>query len=187
MDAKFLASIFAAPPKILGRQLKPFCCGHAATLAAVNSPFLSDGKVTPEELIVAVWVCSQTYEDGKSRFREEPVAIESECKAWGKSVGQWNFEAANALFQIYLSEHTRAPDRWKNKEAKKGKAPWPLTIVTSLMQELNISLSEAWNMPLQEALWYYAAIAESKGDDSLISEEERQRLEFSRKHRAVQS
>jgi len=55
-----------------------------------------------------------------------------------------------------------------------------------MMMNLGLSESHAWNMPMQAALWYFASIAEANGDESLITEQERQRMKLA-KEMAVQN
>lgn len=184
MDSNFIASVFATPPVVLGRKLKPFCCGHASLLDGLESAYIRGGAVNSQELIVAVWICSNTFEVGKHKITEELEELTAECLTWGASVGVWNFKEAHAIFTRYMEDHTRAPERWKKKGSDSSRAPWPLVVATTLMQELMVSESRAWNMPLQEALWYFAAISERQGDKSLVTEEDRDRRAIARANRA---
>jgi hypothetical protein len=181
VDEKFLSSVFATPPVILGRQLKPFCCGHAVVLAGLNSPFIIGGELTVVELYIAVWVCSHTYEELQVKFLKDTNSVSGEFAEFvSKSIDDCSFAATNIAFQSYLSEHLKAPDKWKRSDAKSAKAPWPLIIATRLMKELKFTEEKAWNMPMQMALWYFAAISEFNGDDSLITPLERERMAMAR-------
>ena len=176
MDPRFLAAVFARPPVVLGRQLRPFCCGHAVLLDALESPYIRGGALAQDgtDLIKAVWICSQTYEQGRDGLMRPPEAIAVECQQWGESLKAESLDirAEHDRFTAHLEEHTRAPKRWKKGDEKAAKSPWPLVIAIGLQRELGWSEERAWNAPLQEALWAFAAIAESNGDDSLISEQE---------------
>lgn len=185
MDANFLASILVVPPVVLGVSLRPFCCGHAVLLEAIESPFLRGGNVDREDLIIAVWICSRSFEDGRTQLTGDRGKLLKECEAWGATVGAWDFDASNAAFQNYLAAHLKAPEKWKSKASRGCRAPWPLTVAAGIMMHLRIGESEAWNMPMQMALWYFAAIAEANGDESLITEEERRRIAAA-KERGVQ-
>jgi hypothetical protein len=183
VDEKFLSSVFATPPIILGRQLKPFCCGHAVVLAGLNSPFIVGGELTVSELYIAVWVCSQTYEDLQIKLLGKTDDISKEFKDFvSNAIEDCNYTATNIDFQKYLSEHLKAPDKWKKSDSKSARAPWPLIIATRLMKELKFTEEKAWNMPMQMALWYFAAISEFNGDDSLITPQERERIAIARQN-----
>jgi len=181
VDQDFLASFFAVPPVLLGRKLKPFCCGHAVILASLESPFIVSGKVTPEELIVAVWVCSQTFEEGRDKILNGGDVLRVECEKWGGEIGGFDFSKAVVDFERYLTDYTKAPERWKTKASKEARAPWPLVVATTIMHEFPVSESDAWNMPLPKALWYFAACAEAfYGDESLVSQRDRERAKRAR-------
>lgn len=175
MDSQFLETVFHSPPVLLGRALKPFCCGHAVTLDALESPFVKGGTATLDDLISAIWVCSHSFEEIRSKFGGDRQAMLSECVDWGKSASDFDLQSVNEGFQRYLVEGTRAPQRWKTKESKNSRAPWALTVVTALMREMKMSEAQAWNMPLPQALWYFASISEANGDKSLKTEEDRER------------
>ena len=181
MDANFLACVFAAPPVVLGRQLRPFCCGHAVLLASLKSPFVEGGEVDTADFLLAVWICSMPFEEGRAKLMR-PQGVAQEAKEWGEGVGSFDYPAELSAFRAYLVEHTRAPARWRRADSKSSKAPWPLVVSTVLMRELGLPESEAWNKPLQEAMWLFATIAEQNGDDSLVSEEERRRAREAREN-----
>ena len=183
MDANFLACVFAAPPTVLGRPLRPFCPGHAVLLAALKSPFVEGGPVDTADFLVAVWICSMPFEEGRAKLMR-PEGVSKEAEDWGRGIGGFDYAKELSTFRAYLVEHTRAPARWQREDAKKAKAPWPLVITTVLMRDFKLSESEAWNKPLQEALWQFASIAEQNGDDSLVSEEERERARMAREQPA---
>lgn len=176
VDPRFLAAVFARPPVVLGRQLRPFCCGHAVLLDALESPYIRGGPLAQNgsDLIKAVWICSQTYEAARDGLMRPPEVIAAEAQQWGASMKADGLDvrAEHERFSAYLEEHTRAPKRWKKGDEKAAKSPWPLTIAIGLQRELGWTETRAWNAPLQEALWAFAVISEANGDDSLISEEE---------------
>lgn len=184
MDSTFLSSVFSIPPIVLGRQLKPFCCGHAVVLTGLNSPYLIGGKISANELFIAVFICSKSYEEIKKLLTSgEEVYLESYRQWIREELDFFSLADSDAIFQEYLIEHLKAPDRWQKKDAKHSKAPWPLTIATGLMRELKFSEDEAWNMPMQQAFWYFAAVAEAEGDDSLVSEKEKKLLAIARENK----
>ena len=142
----------------------------------MESPYLRGGPLAQDgaDLIKAVWLCSQTYEDARDSLMRPPEAIAAEAHQWGESMKMIGLDirAEHDRFSAFLEEHTRAPKRWKKGDEKAAKSPWPLTIAIGLQRELGWSETRAWNAPLQEALWAFAVISEANGDDSLVSEEE---------------
>jgi hypothetical protein len=178
VDETFLASVFATPPVILGKQLLPFSCAHASFLYAIESPYMIGGSLTPDEICIAIWICSLKFEEIQCRIGKDVNVVSSEFKEWVSSfLGVHKINDANESFQQYLEQHLRAPERWKKKESKPSKSPWPLTIATNLMRELKFSEEKAWNLSMPLALWYFAAIAEANGDESLITEQEKEAAE----------
>lgn len=133
------------------------------------------------DFLLAVWVCSMPFEDGRAKLMR-PQGIQGEAEEWGKGIGAFDYPAELSTFRAYLVEHTRAPARWQRADSKKAKSPWPLVMATVLMREFGMSETDAWNKPLQEAMWLFASVAEQNGDDSLVSEEERERAKAAREH-----
>jgi len=190
VDETFLEAFYVVPPKVLGKQLLPFSCGRAMNLEVLESPFMRGGLITPPDLIVGVWVCSQKYKDCKAKMQKSVLSeeaekeLEQEAFEWGQAEKVWRFEETREIFETYISAFTKAPSRWKKQTHRKPKAPWPLVVATTLIRDLRIPIDEAWEMPLPEALWYFAAVAELDGDDSLVTPEERERLRIAKENAA---
>jgi hypothetical protein len=155
--------------------------GHAVLLAACESPFLSSGKFGSDELVFGIWICGHKFEDARKKLTEENIKLE--FYHWGKQFGNFNFEEVSKEFLEYLEHHTRSPKTWNKANQKKCHAPWALSIATVLMKELGFPESEAWNMPLQQALWYFASVAESNGIEYLVPEEDQERFRLARERR----
>lgn len=180
MDAKFLSAAYRIPPVVLGRQLKPFCCGHAQSLYALQSPYMLGGDIQREDLIVAIWLCSMDSQTGRQKLLSESNNIIEEGLEWGKEIITWDFHNHAQKFDDYLKEYIKSPPMWKKSEHKEAKSPWPLRIVVILMREFSMSKDEAENMPLPMALWWIATINDLNGDGSLISEKEQERIRIAK-------
>jgi hypothetical protein len=180
VDAKFLSAVYAIPPIVLGKQLKPFCCGHAQSLYAIQSPFMIGGQITKAELLTAVWLCSMSSEDGRTKLLSSWKDVEEEAFQWGKSIVDWDIKLESEKFEEYLNEYIKSPATWKKADHREAKSPWSLRVIIILMRELKMSRTEAEDMPLPMALWYIATINDLNGDNSLISESEQERLRLAK-------
>jgi len=66
---------------------------------------------------------------------------------------------------------------WDNSESgTRLNAPWILSRATFLLSKINLSLSEIWDMPLGELLWYCAAFAEQDGGAQILSDDEKKMI-----------
>ena len=161
-DNPFLRSLFVQPPEVLGRRLRPFSAYHAAALMLLDSPFMRGGKqdITPDDLVLAVFVCSCGFRDGPSKLFPAP-AVE-ELASWGH---QFDFNAGLATFRQYLDDYLYLPSVWQPEgEGKESGVPAPFHAVATVLQHMNgLSEAEAWDLPFARLVGYKAAIAEAHG------------------------
>ncbi|MCE5317844.1 MAG: hypothetical protein LLG04_10890 [Parachlamydia sp.] len=187
----FLSACFLSPPKMFGKRLRPFSVAHYYLLKHFRNPYLVGGTCTKQELLFAVYICSLTWED---------------CIAWIASNSQWtdrafwwawrwrktDFAVASTSFEKYIEEFTATAERTEKidengEPTKKISIALPLEwhLATFLMNELHFSESEAWNMPFNRARCYFDVIAERGGDDTLMSEYDRQLILLRQKAEAA--
>ncbi len=184
MDPVFAnAFLLKQPPLCLGRRLLPLSLGHSLVLESINSPLLGhtlspqpsalSPQPSPGDLAVAVYVCSQlaTNLSRTLDFAQEAAQF----RAWGEKTTLEDATSDLVLFRAYMGVYLEAPERWQPEARGAGpKAPWQYIVVNALRQHLKLSYDEAWNCPVNRALADYAALGEALGDDSLMSEEEKQ-------------
>lgn len=194
-DEKFLQAVLIRPPKVLGLQLRPYCAGHALVLDALGNPFVTPGADwTIEALGIAVLVCSLTFEQCKQmlipRGRGDRFALSTRFALWRLGRRAWRrrktIEHEMQTFVDYLMDYQEMPDYWDSKGGSLN-APWPFAAVIGVVMALKgaVSVADAWNMPLSEAVYYGATVGDLLGDDALMSVRDKQGLADARAGRNV--
>lgn len=151
------------PYQILRLNLKPFCLGHYYTLRRFGCAFVSDDETeaTLDDLILAVLVCSQTWEG----FFElmEASNFKEQIKRWGEEIGL-DFDIAEKvqLMNAYLEKAFRVPVVLFTGDSKPSGAHWSMSLKSSLLQ-MGYTQSEAMNLPLSEAFAMFYKRAEDMG------------------------
>ena len=159
MDRRFL-NAYTDPSRfrILGRNLYPWCLKYRVWLTALESPLLNGKPVGPEDLLLAVNVCSEQRIGRFTmmerwrllRLASKPDNFQKELKRFAEytMVGHW-------------------PKFWEKKSegGSSGRGmPWPLTIVSNLIQH-GIEEKRAWEMPECQAIWMHTAFGIAQGAD----------------------
>lgn len=167
----FIASLFVRPRVLLARELRPFSAWHWAAFVALDLPFITKRKPTPDDLVVAVAVCCTQFGDDLTQLAAP--------KGWG---GEFDFAQELAKFRLYLNEHCTFPDRYELEGAstRLSAVPFAFFAVATVLQNVHgITEAEAWNMPLCRLVAYKEAYAESQGE-ALVSDRDFQAWEEAR-------
>lgn len=171
----WLQALFLQPPKICGKQLLPFSVGHYFLLRNLNSPYIKGGIPTYNDLLMAILICSMSFETCQKILVYNP-------KMWKWSLWflRWqliNLETAEKSLKQYLSEYICTPEHWEYVKGEDIKpvdpygCPLEFHIVRVLCSIYNMNTEKAWNTPYGLARCYYDTWAESdRGDISVISE-----------------
>ena len=173
MDPVFQRAFIPPRPRILCRPLLPLSLAHLALLDIVDSPFVRGGpaaEVTPGDLAVAVWICSQCGSELRDSSALEQPSFR-EAVRWGLECRGENWTSEKAAFETYLEDSLTAPEVWRDGDSKPLSADWKFSVVAALI-EMGIDRAEAWDMPVSEALSLYIANQERHGLD-VMSEDER--------------
>lgn len=163
----FYEAFINCPHKVLGKKLKPFSLTHCLYLEAIESPFMAvinggEANITRKDLELAVLICSS----------DDPLGEISRAYAL-RNIGMkfHRFKRGCTRFLSYLTDFVTVPELWDKTEGENVlNAPWILSKATLLLTKTSMSLSEIWNMPLGELLWYSACIAEHAGVAEIQSE-----------------
>ncbi len=167
----YQSTLLLQPPVLLGRRLCPFTLGHARLLQTYDSPFMGDGPVTMDELLFAVWVCSQPdFEKAAAALLDR--SFERQVKAWGKKAGPIDRGAAVLALQTYIRAYMARPPRWEDDKPAKPRAPWPWLYANALRHYFHVTEAEAWNTPVNKSICDFACMGALLGDDSLLTESE---------------
>lgn len=150
--------------KVLGKVLQPFSLRHYLWLSSVDSPFanivdaesIDVTKLKFHHLRVFVAICSTTTDD------EVWKNLYSSLRYAGRFA--WTRHAAWRGVIAYLKDHVTCPQIISTaaKERSLG-GPWVARIVVMLCKNGFGDVDKVWNLPLGQALWYSAALAEVDG------------------------
>ena len=153
--------------RVFGQKLKPFCLRHCLYLEAIGSPIMrivngEEVKIERHDLEVAAIICSADGDILKALTRPHFTMF------------FYSFRRALKEYLDYLTDYLALPEMWDNSESgTRLNAPWILSRATLLLSKTNLTLSEIWNMPLGELLWYCAAFAEQEGGAQILSDDEK--------------
>lgn len=158
---------------MLGRQLQPFSAFHALALSSVESPFWAGGDPTVDDLVMAVHICSLSWDR-----RHEIFPDVKQMKRWGRACRKERFDEHMALFTQYLGESNVYPERWQEGGSSEIKACSFYHLVVFGMKRLGMMEAEAWDCPMSRLVCYSEAHNEQEtGKSNLISDEERKGIE----------
>jgi hypothetical protein len=188
----FTDRVATITPTVLCYRLLPFSLGHSLNLKAVKSKFITgeynsfcdinhiaEKLITDKDLIaefvVALLVCSNTYDD----FKEEigNGLIVNTIKELVKDIenNKYNLLFSIHTFANYLKDGTNAPLYELTGDSQNNITSTPVdteeAIVSTLMENTNYTRNECWNLPLTETLSAYLLYAHKVGSVELISKE----------------
>ncbi len=159
--AEFLAAAVPTPHVCLGLKLRPFCLGHRLLLERIGSPFVAsvEASATVPDLLIAVALCSQTFEDGEQFLADSNSTCQ--ISKWERKISRryWffprkvDFGIAVSIFRDYLEAGLQQPKIWihEGRRIETG-APWQQRLKLGLMA-IGFSESEALNKYLPLA-WH---------------------------------
>lgn len=127
--------------------------------------------VTKDDLILAVLICSKTYEEFLA-FIENENFLDA-VRQWGEQVGKYDLLEKVSLFKEYMETANTAPKYWEDiGDSKTSGAHWTQAVKVVLTGHLNYTESEALNCPLPKALADFFKHAETSGVIRLMTPEE---------------
>ena len=175
LDAYRLA-FSQTPPTVLRRGLLPFTLGHAYLLEAGENSFAidSDKPLRLDDLFPAVHLCTLGFRDG-IRFLAGTV----DATEWADACRDLDMAQEAATFRDYIHGSLTVPKRKTSGKPSKCRATWTLQLAAGLCEGGPLT-QDAWtaamDTPLSEAFVMLAARQAFQGDDSLVGEEEAERI-----------
>lgn len=187
---RFIQAALPEPVTCLGVRLKPFSLGHWLWLHRVKSPYVTYAPARLDNLILAVIICCQRYEDNQLCFSGRDRSVESAVKQFTKNIlGAWyrrpivfkgkklcgpllepppfNFLVTSALFAKYISDAFHLPTlASKGGDDNPTEAPWELITLTTCLRLQN-SANEVLNQPIGFSRWLVAGFCETEGTGQL--------------------
>jgi len=158
----FAEASVPAPWCVFGVKLKPFSIGHRVLLDLTQSPLVNGGVVLDADVLIALRICSRTYERGIESLNHL-TAME---RVW-----QWRFVAFCAFnkekarselgfFRKYINDATHyKPPVWCKSGTVDNNPTLPDTIllVSALLSKFYLTDSDVMNMPYKRAVMLYYA------------------------------
>jgi len=153
------------PPRILGIRLRPLSCWHILMLDLFDSPYMAKGdrEWNTEDVLTGLLICADPRRANLGTYlRFERSRLFRWLLGW--RLFWTGLERVQAAFIAYLQAYGDSPEMWAGKSDKSSKAHISYNVVVTMLGNLNgVTLDEAWDMPLGEALCYKACIAEGYG------------------------
>lgn len=106
---------------VLGQVLNPFSLGHLKILTHAGNVFAVGGIPTIKDLVFAVWVCCQTYEEAIAGMHDPKM--ERKMIKWGRKMKRANLDEAVRLLSKYIKDAQASPSTAGNKDARPPGAP----------------------------------------------------------------
>lgn len=136
--------------KVLGVKLRPFSAWHLYQLQIVESPFLEAGQVFLYHLRRAVGICRLRFPCSRTRLPIFPLIMNQE-----------KLEKEVDKFLLYVDNYLQRPEyniiqadefnRSKRPLRVPANAPEPIQLAFDAAHGANISLADAWNLPIGQA------------------------------------
>lgn len=153
MDKRFLNAFLTPRATILlGHRLHPWCLKHRIQLAALGSPIVLGGEVSPADVVIFCKVASETPLDKWLTLRQRVEAA--------------NLLRADKLASAIrnIREHMKVddwPQFWEKKDGGRPDGlrgvPWALSVIANLIKH-GVSHDEAIHLPEAYALWLSTAL-----------------------------
>lgn len=158
--------------RIGGRCMVPLTIGHALLLDRIGSPWMvRDVECDAAILWLHIRLCSLPY-------RRAARAVQS----WYTGVWLWaqmfhresTAVIATDAFTLWWHEQWSSPDFWFDGDRKPQKRGSTIlhALIVCMMSDFHISRSEVLEMPVREALWLQAGLAEQSGSIRLRTADE---------------
>lgn len=176
LSADYCKAARPEPPRCIGIQLRPYSFGHHVSLRAYDSTFLTGRIPVFSDLILGVFICSQTWagwQEWKSSWKF-PVFL----KLWGWMAGKFDVPKEAERFAQYIKEGETCPELIIPDKARALTAAWEARLKLFLIRQLGISSEAVMDYPLALAWQEYCAYGEQEDHLTLLSESDKKSLEF---------
>ncbi len=174
--ANYFKAASPEPPLCIGLRLRPYSLGHHLALRAYDSTLLSGQPPLYTDLILAVFICSQTWR-GWQEWKESwkfPVFL----KVWGCCQRRFHVEQEAQKFAAYIADGETCPEVNVPANARTLDAAWESRLKLFLIRELRLTHEEAMDYPLALAWQDYCAHGEETGRLTLLSEADKAGLDY---------
>jgi hypothetical protein len=176
MQTAFLKAAIPEPFVILGKRLRPFSLGHELLLQRFENGFAigSDRMPTIDDLVFAVWICSQPYEDAIRSIQSPLMGLR--LRLWGWRIGKADLMDKFDLMLSYITEACQRPEVWSKESAgSTGREMGTPSIQFLIMSATRNGWSyrESMDMSYPLAVWLMSAEAERENRLEIVNDRER--------------
>lgn len=174
--AQFYRAARPEPPRVIGLQLRPYSLGHHINLHAYDSAFVKGAGALFIDMITSVFICSLTWkewEDWKNSWK-----LKWALRFWGWRMGKFDVKAEAETFARYLAAGSECPEVTVPSKGRALTAAWESRLKLFLVKELRLTVDEAMDYPLALAWQDYCAHGEAQGTLTLLSEADKESLEW---------
>jgi hypothetical protein len=158
-DLDFAVSLHPDRWRILGLKLEHYCEGHRINLKRVGSPFVNGGPVSGPDLILALLICSRSWERGQAiierRISLLRVLLTCVVALGDCIIPRFSYNRSEALAQ-YIQEAERLPRGIireslgpDGKPVQKTHAPIALVFFSDISSHYHMTLGKFMNLPLR--------------------------------------
>ena len=163
MQNEFHEAFFNCRHSVYGYRLNAPCCRHAVILDALKSPIATGSKTKPSDILLAAKVFSSRHFDVDFRLSIRDLILLSFLKPTRQK----------QKLDAFIADNESYPKRNTVERKRRSTigAPYPLILVTLAVEKLNVSIAEAWEMPMSQISWYLACVDEMNGGDAIIDGE----------------
>ena len=173
MRAAYVNAAVPDTATILGKPLLPFSLGHQILLERFDSAYsiFSTEPKTFADLILSVFICSQTYERALAALASPWRTLR--FRLWGIRCGKkWNPLTTARSFESYIASGTQTPNFAATESGgSQPGSPFPQWVKVNLMAHLGLSETEALNKPYSLAVWDYLTYWESQGKGQIVTDD----------------
>jgi hypothetical protein len=153
--------------RVLGVRLRRFCAWHLFQLQVIDSPFVNAGEVYLYHLRRAVGICRLSFPCSKTRPPFFPLVINQE-----------KLSREVQKFLAYIGDYLQRPEytimpmdefsrsRYSRPTRNPSPPPEMIQLVFDAAHGANVSIPEAWNMPIGQA--YIAQAMHLKNQGVLV-------------------
>jgi hypothetical protein len=183
MKGLYEQSVLPDSFNIMGRAMKPFSVGHFLVLRRDKVCFVSDepAKMTLEDILFTVFVCSRSYRDAKEllyngKWIPEVLKLGREVREQsekfipeGGTIDDVyvDFAEIGAHVQAYIEYHTQRPwfqpIKGNSTGTVRANAEWYEGIIKTLMGKCGYSHHEVMDMPFSRFLYEHISYLEQQG------------------------
>lgn len=149
--------------------------GHHIALHAYDSSFTA-GRPRFEDLVLGVFICSLTWKEWEAWKNSWKLPIV--FKIWGWFSGKFDVRAEGERFTDYIGESSEVPEVAVPAKGRTLSAPWESRLTLFLIETLRLTHEQAMDFPLALAWQHYVAHGEREGHITLLSEADKQTLDF---------